>query len=276
MISGRGSNLGALLEASRVLGYPAEISLVISNDSRAKGLDLARDAGVTTAVFDNRDYGKDRRGQEKDIHASLMDHGIELVVLAGYMRVLGGDFVGRWRQRMLNIHPSLLPNHPGLHTHERALANGDALHGCTVHWATAELDAGPVIAQATVPIMQGDTAEALAARVLEQEHVLLPSVVSTVCKKLLMEERIVAAALRCASGVHALAPPNRHHDVIRWMLTKGVSIVEISRADQGFLTDRGRYVDREDALAIALAARQIYEERRPVPDLPELFSEDLW
>jgi phosphoribosylglycinamide formyltransferase-1 len=196
MISGRGSNLGALLRAAEDPAYPAEISLVISNDEHAGGLLLARNAGVPTAIFSNRTYGKDRPSQERDMHGCLVGQGIDLVVLAGYMRVLSVDFVGRWQGRMINIHPSLLPKYPGLHTHERALEAGDTEHGCTVHWVIAELDAGPIISQAMVPIIPGDNAETLAARVLVQEHILLPQVLAKVAMYVAAgNERISSVAL---------------------------------------------------------------------------------
>lgn len=278
MISGRGSNLGALLRAAEDPAYPAEISLVISNDEQAGGLMLARDAGVPTAVFSNRTYGKDRPSQERDMHGCLVDRGIDLVVLAGYMRVLGGDFVRRWQGRMINIHPSLLPKYPGLHTHERALEAGDTEHGCTVHWVIAELDAGPIISQARVPVMPGDTAETLAARVLLQEHILLPQVLAKVARDTILgDERISSVALLGPStGIHVLPPPNRHHDVIMLMKSRGFDIEEIAGSRQGFVTSVGRFVDREQALEIALLSGQVREKDRPVPGLPELFSEDLW
>ena len=173
-ISGRGSNLGALLEAARDPHYPAEIALVISNRPEAPGLALAEAAQVPALVVDHRGFSGDRSAHEAAIDAELERHRIELVCLAGYMRVLTPWFVERWAGRMLNIHPSLLPAFPGLDTHARALAAGVKLHGCTVHLVTEAVDQGPILAQAAVPVVPGDTAEALALRVLAQEHTIYP------------------------------------------------------------------------------------------------------
>lgn len=173
LISGRGSNLSALLAAARDPLYPAEIGLVVSNNPAAPGLAHAA-AGVASEVLDHRAFGADRAAHEAAIDAALRRHGIEFVCLAGYMRVLTQFLVRRWAGRMLNIHPSLLPAFPGLRTHERALAVGAKLHGCTVHLVTEVLDNGPILAQAAVPVLPGDTPEALAARVLRQEHLIYP------------------------------------------------------------------------------------------------------
>ena len=174
LISGRGSNLGALLAAGRAPGYPARIALVISNRADAAGLALAAAEGVAAEVIDHRPFGADRAAHEAAIDAALRRAGIEIVCLAGYLRRLTPFLVGAWAGRMLNIHPSLLPAFPGLDTHARALAGGVTLHGCTVHLVTEALDAGPILAQAAVPVLPGDTAAALAARVLVQEHALYP------------------------------------------------------------------------------------------------------
>jgi formyltetrahydrofolate-dependent phosphoribosylglycinamide formyltransferase len=174
LVSGRGSNLAALLAASRDPAYPAEIALVISNVPDAGGLALAEAAGVPTATIDHRPLRGDRAAHEAAIIAELDGAGIELVCLAGYLRKLSPLLVGRYAGKMLNIHPSLLPAFPGLHTHERALAAGAKLHGCTVHLVTEGLDEGPILAQAAVPVLPGDTPESLAARVLAQEHALYP------------------------------------------------------------------------------------------------------
>ncbi len=174
LISGRGSNLGALLAAARDPAYPADISLVVSNVPDAGGLAIARAAGVATATIDHRPFRGDRAAHEAAIVAALDAAGIELVCLAGYMRLLTPLLVGRYAGRMLNIHPSLLPAFPGLHTHERALAAGVALHGCTVHLVTEALDAGPILAQAAVMVRPGDTPRTLAARVLAREHAIYP------------------------------------------------------------------------------------------------------
>ena len=174
LVSGRGSNLGALLDAAETPGYPACIALVLSNRADAAGLDLAARRGVPGRCIDHRPFGPDRAAHESAIHAALGEHGIGLVCLAGYMRLLTPFLVGAWAGRMLNVHPSLLPAFPGLDTHARALAQGVKLHGCTVHLVTPEVDAGPILAQAAVPVLPGDTADSLAARVLAQEHRIYP------------------------------------------------------------------------------------------------------
>jgi len=173
-ISGRGSNMNALIEACARPDYPARIALVLSNNPDAPGLDTARNAGLEAVAINHRLFPKDREGHEKAIEACLEKAGIEVICLAGYMRVLTPYLVGRWAGRMLNIHPSLLPAYPGLDTHERALAAGDTRHGCTVHLVTDGVDEGPILGQAEVPVLPGDTPSALAARVLEQEHRLYP------------------------------------------------------------------------------------------------------
>lgn len=175
LISGRGSNMRALIEAAADPGYPAEIALVLANVPEAPGLALARAAGIATAVVDHRPFRRDRAAHEAAVQAALHGAGIELVCLAGWMRLLSPYLVGLWRGRMLNIHPSLLPAFPGLDTHARALAAGVKLHGCTVHLVTEAMDDGPILAQAAVPVLPGDTEETLAARVLAAEHRLYPA-----------------------------------------------------------------------------------------------------
>ncbi len=175
MISGRGSNMEALLAAARDPAYPAEIALVLSNRPDAAGLETARAAGVAALAVDHRPYGRDREGHERVLDAALREHRSELVALAGYMRVLSPWLVGAWRGRMLNIHPSLLPAYPGLDTHARALAAGETRHGCSVHWVSEGVDEGPVLGQAEVPVLAGDTPDTLAARVLGAEHGLYPA-----------------------------------------------------------------------------------------------------
>ena len=179
-ISGRGSNMVALVEAARAPGFPADISLVLSNRADAAGLAYASQAGIATAVVDHKPFAGDREAFERAIDAVLVQHGIKLVCLAGFLRVLTPWFVSRWAGRLINIHPSLLPAFRGLDTHARALAANVRLHGCTVHFVTPELDDGPVLAQAAVPIIEGDTAETLAARVLAQEHVIYPAALARV------------------------------------------------------------------------------------------------
>jgi len=173
LISGRGSNMVSLIEAAAAPDYPAEIALVLSNRPDAGGLARAAAAGIATTAIDHKAY-PDREGFERALDGALVDAGIELVCLAGFMRVLTPWFVERWTGRMLNIHPSLLPAFRGTRTHERALAEGVLMHGCTVHYVVPELDAGPIVAQAAVQVLPGDTPGTLGARVLEQEHVLYP------------------------------------------------------------------------------------------------------
>ncbi|MCX7327505.1 MAG: phosphoribosylglycinamide formyltransferase [Hyphomicrobiales bacterium] len=174
LISGSGSNMLALLEAARNPSYPARPCLVLSNNPEAAGLARAAALGVPVAAVDHRPFAKDRAAFEQALDAVLLAHGTEFIALAGFMRVLTGGFVGRWQGRMVNIHPSLLPLYRGLDTHARALAAGDTEHGCTVHWVVPELDAGEIIKQVRVPILPGDDAAMLAARVLAAEHALYP------------------------------------------------------------------------------------------------------
>ncbi len=178
LISGRGSNMEALIDAARDPAYPAEIALVIANNPDAPGLDTARASGIPALAIDHRPYRRDREAHERAIDAALREAGIDCVCLAGYMRLLTPFLTTRWSGRMLNIHPSLLPAYPGLHTHERVLAAGETRHGCTVHLVTDIMDEGPVLGQAEVPVLPGDTPETLAARVLAQEHVLYPAVLA--------------------------------------------------------------------------------------------------
>jgi phosphoribosylglycinamide formyltransferase-1 len=174
-ISGGGSNMRAL--ARDMTGdHPARPALVLSNNAEAGGIAWARDRGLATAIVDHRAYGTDRSAFEAEIASRLAPHAIDIICLAGFMRVLTAGFVTDWQGRMLNIHPSLLPKYRGLHTHARALAAGDHEAGCTVHEVTAELDGGPILGQARVAVHPGDTPESLAARVLTQEHILYPKV----------------------------------------------------------------------------------------------------
>lgn len=175
LISGGGSNMAALIAAAQDPAYPAEIACVISNNPDAGGLAKARTAGVEALAIDHRPFGKDREAHERAMDAELRARGVRWVALAGYMRLLTPWFVRAWEGRMLNIHPSLLPLYPGLHTHQRALDAGDREAGCTVHLVIDEVDAGPILGQARVPVLTGDTAETLAARVLQQEHRLYPA-----------------------------------------------------------------------------------------------------
>lgn len=173
LVSGRGSNLEALLDAS----LPGVCAAVISNRPDALALDTARAHGVATRVVDHRSFAA-REAFDDALAAEIERHQPDLVVLAGFMRLLGAAFVRRFEGRMINIHPSLLPSFPGLNTHAQALAAGVRIHGCTVHFVVPEMDAGPIIAQAAVPVVDGDTPESLAQRVLDQEHRLYPLAVS--------------------------------------------------------------------------------------------------
>jgi phosphoribosylglycinamide formyltransferase-1 len=173
LISGRGSNMEAVVRAAEAEQWPARIAAVISNRADAKGLEFAAARGIPTAVVPNKEYPT-REAFDAALQAVIDGFAPDLVVLAGFMRILTPGFVEHYDGRMLNIHPSLLPLFPGLHTHEAALAAGHAQHGATVHFVTAELDHGPMVDQATVPVLPGDTPETLAARLLVQEHVLYP------------------------------------------------------------------------------------------------------
>jgi len=175
LISGGGSNMVRLVQAMQAEGF-AQPVLVASNDPAAPGLAKAAALGVPTAAVDHRGFGRDRAAFEAELLAPILAAAPDIVCLAGFMRVLTPEFVRRFQGRMLNIHPSLLPKYPGLHTHQRALDAGDMQAGCSVHQVTADLDTGPILGQARVPVLEGDTADALAARVLVQEHRLYPGV----------------------------------------------------------------------------------------------------
>jgi phosphoribosylglycinamide formyltransferase-1 len=179
LISGRGSNMAALVEAAKAPDYPAEIVIVVSNRPDAAGLDHARSRGIATAVVDHTLFG-DRESFEQALDRKLVEHRIDLVCLAGFMRLLTPWFVNRWSGRLLNIHPSLLPQFKGLDTHRRALAARVPRHGATVHFVVAEMDAGPIVLQDSVEVEENDTEETLAARVLELEHRLYPQALRAV------------------------------------------------------------------------------------------------
>ncbi|MBS7813188.1 phosphoribosylglycinamide formyltransferase [Roseococcus sp. XZZS9] len=204
LISGRGSNMGALLEAAERPAYPATIALVLSNKAEAAGLQRAAAAGIPTAVVSSK--GRTRPEFEAEVNAALAQHRIEIVALAGFMRVLTEEFVGHWQGRMLNIHPSLLPSFPGLDTHARALEAGVRLHGCTVHLVTPGVDEGPIVAQAAVPVLEGDTEASLGDRVLAQEHRLYPAALAWLAAgKIRLERGRAVVAANLAAG--ALANP---------------------------------------------------------------------
>ncbi len=192
LISGRGSNMAALIEAAKDKNYPAEIALVLSNKADAAGLNTARAAGIATEVIDHTPFGKDRAAFDGAMQTVLVKRRIDIVCLAGFMRLLTPGFVRQWGGRMINIHPALLPAFKGLDTHKRALEAGAKIHGATVHFVVAELDSGPIIVQGAVAVQKGDDEAALAARVLEQEHRIYP-----LALKLLAEGRIQIENGRC-------------------------------------------------------------------------------
>lgn len=173
LISGRGSNLKALIEACAEPGFRGKIALVISNRPGAAGLAVAEAAGIPTLVIDHKEFAS-RETFDAELDHALTKAGVELICNAGFMRILSDGFVEKWRDRQLNIHPSLLPAFKGLHVHQRALDAGVKITGCTVHFVRPEMDEGPIVAQAAVPVLPGDTAETLAARILEAEHKLYP------------------------------------------------------------------------------------------------------
>jgi phosphoribosylglycinamide formyltransferase-1 len=184
LISGRGSNMEALVRAAQTDDCPFEISLVLANKPDAGGLETAQAAGIEALCVDQKPFGKDREAHERAIDAALHQRGIQVIALAGYMRILTPFLVDAWEGRMLNIHPSLLPKYPGLDTHARAIAAGEAEAGCTVHLVTAGVDEGPVLGQARVPVLPGDDEHALSLRVLAQEHRLYPETLATFCRSL--------------------------------------------------------------------------------------------
>ncbi|TRL32211.1 phosphoribosylglycinamide formyltransferase [Methylosinus sporium] len=206
LISGRGSNMDALIEAARAPDFPAEIALVVSNRPDAAGLAKAKAAGVAVAAVDHKIYAG-REEFERSLQIVLETHRIELLCLAGFMRLLTPWFIGQWRGHILNIHPALLPAFRGLHTHERALAEGVKIHGCTVHFVVPEMDEGPIVAQAAVAVLDSDTPESLGTRVLEQEHLLYPRALRLVASGAVRAEgnRVLGAS---ASPQPALAVPS--------------------------------------------------------------------
>jgi phosphoribosylglycinamide formyltransferase-1 len=195
LISGRGSNMASLIEAARDPAYPAEIALVLSNRPEAGGLARARAENIATAVVDHTPFGKDRKAFEQAVQTVLEQHRIDIVCLAGFMRLLTPWLVRQWEGRMINIHPALLPDFKGLNTHERALAAGVKEHGATVHFVVSEMDAGPIIAQAKLEVRGDDTAETLAARVLALEHRIYPQAL-----RLVAEGRVRIVDGQCRVG----------------------------------------------------------------------------
>ena len=181
LISGRGSNLKALIDACARPGFPAEIVLVISNKADAGGLQIAEDAGIATRIISHKDYDS-REAFDRVMDQALRDAGVEFVCSAGFMRILSDEFVEKWRDRQLNIHPSLLPSFKGLNVYARAIEAGCKISGCTVHFVRAAMDEGPIVAQEAVPILEGDTPETLAARILEAEHRIYPEALRLVAE----------------------------------------------------------------------------------------------
>lgn len=183
MISGRGTNMEAILSAAEAVDYPAEPKLVLSNKAGAAGLKIASDRGIRAIAIPHRNFD-DRESFERALDKELRDQDIEIIALAGFMRVLTPWFVSRWAGRMINIHPSLLPKYPGLDTHKRAIEAGDTEGGCSVHWVSAGVDEGAVIEQVCVPILPGDTPDKLAERVLTEEHRLYPEALAKACSRI--------------------------------------------------------------------------------------------
>lgn len=182
-ISGRGSNMLSILDACKNPDYPAEIVLVLSNRPDAKGLVSAQETGIQTEIVNHKDF-ENREDFEDEIQERLENYDIDLIVLAGFMRILTSSFVENWPDRMINIHPSLLPDYKGLNTHQRAIDDGKKEAGCSVHFVIPDLDSGPVILQKRVPIMDDDTADTLADRVLEQEHIAYPEAIRILAQNL--------------------------------------------------------------------------------------------
>lgn len=214
LISGRGSNLQALLDAVAATDFPAEIALVISNVPGAAGLDRARAAGVPVVTIDHKKFGKGLEGKEAfeaALHRALEGAAVELVCLAGFMRLLSPAFVARWQGRLINIHPSLLPAFKGLDVHAAMLRAGVKIAGCTVHYVSAEMDAGPIIGQAAVPVLPEDTPETLAARILAEEHRLYPECVRRIAlgQAPIGVDGGVALSGAAASGALLNPPPSR-------------------------------------------------------------------
>ena len=200
LISGRGSNMMALVEAAAAPDFPAEIALVLSNRPDAAGLDWASSRGIPVAAVDHKTFGKDREAFERAMQAMLEENDIDLVCLAGFMRVLTPWLVAQWQGRMLNIHPSLLPSFKGLHTHERAIGAGVKVHGCTVHLVTPELDDGPILVQGLVPVLPDDTPPILAARVLEVEHLCYPQALASLCAPDRVSPQLILHPLLATDG----------------------------------------------------------------------------
>jgi phosphoribosylglycinamide formyltransferase-1 len=199
LISGRGSNMTALIEATRAQDFPAEISVVVSNKADAAGVAKARDAGIPVEIVESRPFGKDRAGFEKALQTVLDQRSVDLVCLAGFMRLFTAEFVQRWHGRMLNIHPSLLPAFPGLDPHGQALKAGVKISGATVHFVTPDTDAGPIVIQGVVAVKDDDSTQTLSERILAVEHRIYPAAV-----RLVADMRVRIDGDRCVTeGAHA-------------------------------------------------------------------------
>ena len=214
LISGRGSNLQALIDAAADPDYPAEIALVLSNKGDAAGLERATRAGIRSAVINHREFPERERFDDA-LTAALEEAGVELVCLAGFMRLLSAGFVAHWHDRLINIHPSLLPAFRGLEVHERVIASGVRFSGCTVHFVRAEVDDGPIIVQAVVPVAGDDTVESLAARVLEAEHRAYPAAVRWIGQGSAQVEgtRVSVAGVSAPEGVMLNPSPLLRRDL---------------------------------------------------------------
>lgn len=205
-ISGRGSNLKALIDACRTQGFPAKIGLVVSNKASAGGLELAKEAGIATLIVDHKAYAS-RADFDRNMTVAMENKGTDLVCLAGFMRLLSDEFCDHWRDRMINIHPSLLPSFKGLDVQQAAIDAGVRFSGCTVHYVRKEMDTGPIVAQAAVPVLSGDTADTLTARILVEEHKIYPHAV-----RLIAQGRINISSERATISdhtgpIHALLNP---------------------------------------------------------------------
>jgi phosphoribosylglycinamide formyltransferase 1 len=207
LISGRGSNMAALLQAAAAVDFPAQIAVVVSNRSDAGGLEKARSAGVPAVVIESKPFGRDRAAFEAELQATLDQHRIELICLAGFMRLFTAGFVQRWYGRMLNIHPSLLPSFPGLDPHGQALRAGVKISGATVHFVIPETDAGPILMQGAVAVSDHDVAETLAERVLEVEHRIYPEALRLLAgDSVRLEGGVCKTAAAAGSGNFLISP----------------------------------------------------------------------
>ncbi len=206
LISSRGSNMQALVRASKQDGFPAEIVTVLSNNPDAAGLDFAKENDIPTKVINHRDY-ENREDFDTDVSKYLTEQKVDLICLAGFMRLLTPDFVNRWRDRIINIHPSLLPAFKGLHVHERAIESGTRFTGCTVHFVRPEMDDGPIVVQAVVPILTGDTADILADRILVQEHRIYPLALKLIAERKVKVHGSIATIVGAAETEATLTNP---------------------------------------------------------------------